>query len=166
MKLVGIFVFSFAFLMLVSVKASEVEESLNQLEHISPGLADVYRDANEGTVLNRQKRLTCSIDRSLCTGHCILRGYKRGLCTQQKICVFQQISSMKYIWIFILYLAVASIAYAESAANGNLKNSQADFELSREKRFTCNNYACRTNCIIRGFKRGSCVRVKICKCRR
>ncbi|KAI8125821.1 hypothetical protein FF38_09444 [Lucilia cuprina] len=88
MKVAGIFVICLAFLLLAVVKNSEAQENLNQLEE---NFQVVYDDrsggAQETKVLNRQKRLTCDIDRSFCVAHCLFRGFRRGFCTVKKICV-------------------------------------------------------------------------------
>ncbi|XP_037826846.1 sapecin-B-like [Lucilia sericata] len=89
MKVAGIFLICLAFLMLTGVKASEAQENLNQLDEVFPVIYDDRSGdgVQETKVLNRQKRLTCNIDRSFCLAHCLLRGYKRGFCTVKKICV-------------------------------------------------------------------------------
>lgn len=84
MKLLKVFIFFIAFLMLNSIKSSEAENQIQQLDELSEGLVG---DFSGDLLLNRQKRDTCEIDRILCVAHCRLKGFQNGLCTRKKICV-------------------------------------------------------------------------------
>ena len=89
MKFVSILLIGFTLVLLSTVNISEAYESLKEFNQLQNGLtsADFGVTNGEPVELNRQKRLTCDINRSFCIAHCLLRGYKRGLCTQSKICV-------------------------------------------------------------------------------
>ena len=89
MKFISIFLITNAFILLSAINSSEANESLKEVNQLQNGLtaADFGVANGEPVELNRQKRLTCDIDRSFCIAHCIFKGYKRGFCTQSKICV-------------------------------------------------------------------------------
>lgn len=85
MKLLGIFIVCFAFIMLTGIKSSQAQENFQQL-------TDVYQEGLEdgiitdNYVLSRSKRGTCDIHVSLCVAHCRVKGYKRAYCSSRKIC--------------------------------------------------------------------------------
>ncbi|XP_037826847.1 sapecin-B-like [Lucilia sericata] len=83
MKLLGIFLISFALLLLATINSCRAAETLNQLDE---GLLEGYGVDNEGLTLNRQKRLTCQINPALCATHCRIKGYRRSYCSRQKVC--------------------------------------------------------------------------------
>lgn len=84
MKFFAIIAICFVFLMALGVKSSLAQENVQQLEELSQGLEG---DSNGGLELNRQKRLTCSINPSLCTAHCRVKGFRRSYCNKSKVCV-------------------------------------------------------------------------------
>lgn len=89
MKSLGILLLSLAFVLLSAVnslESSEFHKEWNQLQEELPKDFDIVNQ-EEPVELNRQKRLTCDIDRGFCIAHCVLKGYRLGVCTQNKICV-------------------------------------------------------------------------------
>lgn len=86
MKLLGILIVSFAFVMLTEVKSSQAQENVQQLADVYQGLEELNYDVPENFVLNRSKRGTCDIHVSLCVAHCRVKGYRRAYCSSKKIC--------------------------------------------------------------------------------
>ena len=84
MKFLASFLLLCVVIMISAVDLSVANESVNQL---TEGLQDLDGALiQEATELNRHKRLTCEIDRSLCLLHCRLKGFLRAYCSQQKVC--------------------------------------------------------------------------------
>lgn len=85
MKLLGIFVMCFAFIILAGIKCSKAQENVQQLDDGYPGLVDGY-GIPQDLALNRQKRGTCDFHENFCVAHCRVRGFKRGFCSTKGIC--------------------------------------------------------------------------------
>nr|P31529.2 RecName: Full=Sapecin-B; Flags: Precursor [Sarcophaga peregrina]AAB35004.1 sapecin B [Sarcophaga peregrina] len=84
MKFLTSLLLLFVVVMVSAVNLSMAKESANQLTERLQELDGAA--IQEPAELNRHKRLTCEIDRSLCLLHCRLKGYLRAYCSQQKVC--------------------------------------------------------------------------------
>ncbi|TMW54244.1 hypothetical protein DOY81_000667 [Sarcophaga bullata] len=74
MKFVNVLLLSLALILLAVVNSSKANESQLEWNQLQDELPKDFGITNpEAVELNRQKRLTCDIDRALCIAHCVLK---------------------------------------------------------------------------------------------
>lgn len=70
-------------LILAIINFSKAEKNLQQFNDLPQNVLSISREFE----VTRRKRATCSISSTLCTAHCKIKGFKRGICNKQKVCV-------------------------------------------------------------------------------